>query len=344
MPFADLPQPFVRSECVEIAVSARVLDRALARGDLVRVAAGLYAVASVWTELPPWDRHLALARTAVRTTPDAIVSHSSAAALLGLPMPPTPPQRATMTLLDDGRTSEDDGWRRFHRGRTPAEQIVLHGGHPYLVPARTVVDCVRDMLPGDALAVVDAALRRGLVTGPDLVRMRQHERRWPGIAAADRILPLSDGRRESWFESTSAWVMASWDVPHGIPQVVVRDSHDRFVGRVDVLWPGLGVVGEADGRGKYLLETDGDGPPDEVAARAVVDQVRRESRLRDLGLEVLRWDPDDLRDPLGLLARFHTVVGRARPECVSARFECSCCERPLTDCGSPTRIHGLRAA
>ena len=242
MPFTNLPQPFVRSECLEAGVSARVLDRSLARGDLTRVAPGLYAVASTWTEIPPWERHLALARTAVRATPDAIVSHTSAAALLGLPMPPRPSQRATLTLLDDRRTSEDDGWRRFHRGRTPAEQIVLYGGHPYLVPSRTVVDCVRDMLPGDALAVVDAALRRGLVNGPDLVHMRRHERRWPGIAVADRILPLSDGRRESWFESASAWVMASWDVPHGIPQVIVRDSHGplRRAGGRAVAWARLG--------------------------------------------------------------------------------------------------------
>lgn len=344
MPFTDLPQPFVRAECLQIGTSERVLDRSLAHGDLTRIAPGLYAVSSEWAELPLWDRHLALARTAVRTTPDAIVSHASAAALLGLPMPPQPPQRATMTLLDDRRTSEDDGWRRFHRGRTPAEHIVLHGGHPYLIPSRTVVDCLRDMRPADALAVVDAALRRGLVTGPDLVQMRRHERRWPGIAAADRILPLGDGRRESWFESTSAMVMASWEVPHGIPQVIVKDSYDRFVGRVDVLWPGLGVVGEADGRGKYLLESDGSLPLDEVAARAVVDQARRESRLRDLGLEVLRWDPDDLREPLGLRARFHAAAGRARPESVTARYECSCCHGALTDCGSPTRIAGLRAA
>lgn len=344
MPFTDLPQPFVRTECLQIGTSERVLDRSLTRGDLTRIAPGLYAVPSAWTDLPPWERHLALARTAVRATPDAIVSHTSAAALLGLPMPPRPPQRATMTLLDDRRTSEDDGWRRFHRGRTPAEQIVLHGGHPHLVASRTVIDCIRDMLPGDALAVVDAALRRGLVTGSDLVQMRRHERRWPGIAAADRILPLGDGLRESWFESASAWVMAGWEVPRGIPQVIVRDSHGRFVGRVDVLWPDLGVVGEADGRGKYLLETDGSLPLDEVAARAVIDQGRRESRLRDLGLEVVRWDPDDLGEPLGLLARFHAAVGRARPEFVTARYECSCCHRPLTDCGSPTRIADLRAA
>lgn len=343
MPFSDLPQPFSRAECLQSGVTARVLDRSLARGGLHRIGPGLYAVPG-WVGLPPWERHLALARAAVRLTPDAIVSHASAAALLGLPMPPTPPPRATMTLLDDRRTSLGDDWRQFHRGRTPPEHVVLSGGHPYLVPARTVVDCMRDLPPGDALAVVDAALRKGLVSGPDLVLMRRHQRRWPGISAADRILPLADGRRESWLESTSAWVMADWGLPPGIPQVVLRDSRGRFTARVDALWPELGVVGEADGMGKYLDDTSTDKPTAERAARTVIAQSVRESRVRDLGLEVVRWDPPDLRTPLELRHRFLAAVARARPELVTAHYTCCCCRRDLTHCDSPTTIDGLRAA
>jgi hypothetical protein len=345
MPFTDLPQPFLRGEALATGLSERRLDAFLEAGELTRVAPGLYAVAPGWTTSPPWSRHLGLARAAVRATPDAIISHTSAAALLELPMPPSPPQWATMTVLDDRRTSEGDGWRRFHRGRTPPDHIVIDRGHPYLVPARTVVDCMRDMWPGDALAVVDAALGARLVTGPDVLEMRRHQKRWPGIRAADRLIPLADGRRESWFESKSAWVLADWGLPPGIPQVVVTDSCGRFVGRVDTLWPELGVVGEADGAGKYLQGSRADGEPsDEVAARAVIAQSQREMRLRDLGLEVVRWDPVELASPLTLVERFHRAVGRARPEIVTARYTCSCCHRPLTDCGLPTRIAGPRAA
>ncbi len=344
MPFAHLPQPFSRAEALERGVTARVLDRALARGRLTRLAQALYVLPDGWEPLPPWERHLALARTAVRVTPDAVVSHLSAAALLGLPLPTRPPLRATMTLLDDRRTSAPSDWRRFHRGATPPEHVVIRRRRPYLVPARTVIDCGRDLDGGDAQAVLDAALGRGLVTGADLVVMRRHERRWPGIAAVDRLLRLADGRRESWFESHSAFVMDSWGVPLGIPQVVVRDSRGRFVARVDALWPELGVVGEADGRGKYLLDAEDGTSLEDAAARAVIDQSVRESRVRDLGLEVFRWQPSDLRGPMGLLDRFHAAVGRARPEVVTARFSCSCCDRPLTDCGSPTRIAGLRGS
>ena len=341
MPIA-LPQPFLRAEALSAGVSERRLDGMLDRGVVTRVASGVYALTTEWKASPPWDRHLGLARAAVRATPDAIISHVSAAALLHLPMPPTPPQRATMTVLHDSRTSVDDGWRQFHRGQTPPSHIVIDRGHPYLVPARTVIDCMRELRPGDALAVLDAALRRRLVTGPQLLDMRRHQRRWPGIRAADRILQLGDGLRESWFESSSAWMMADWGLPLSIPQVVITDSRGRFVGRVDALWPELGVVGEADGRGKYLLDTATDRPPELVAARAVLAQAHREARLRDLGLEVLRWDPVDLRAPLGVVERFHAAAERAGPQRVTARYMCFCCRRPLTDCEMPTRIRGVR--
>ncbi len=345
-----LPQPFTRPEAIAAGVSARRVDLAVGRGDLKRLAPSLYAVEPGWAAMPAWDRHLALARTAVRTTPDAIVSHASAAAILGLPMPPRPPARATMTLLDDSRTSPEDSWRRFHRGSTPPEHIVIDAGHPYLVPARTVVDSIRELPPRDALAIIDGALRSGSVTARDLLIMRSHQRRWPGIAAADILLGLADSRRESWLESASTWVFHALDLPRSIPQVVVSDLSGAFIGRVDALWPELGLVGEADGRGKYRPEKGAAGTaenpenPEDAAAYAVLAQVERESRLRDTGLEVIRWEPADLGRPLVLHQRFVAAAGRGRPGVVSARYTCSCCHRPLTDCPSPTRIRPQRAA
>ncbi len=335
---------FTRSEALASGWTPRRLDGALARGRLVRIAAGVYAAAEAWRQAAPWERHRALAEAASRLTPDAIVSHASAAALLGLPMPPTPPDRATMTVLDDSRTSRTDTWRRFHRGATPAEHVWIRGGRPYLVPARTVLDCARELDPADALAVADAALRRGLVTRSNLRAMREHQRRWPGIAVADALLELADGRRETWLESASAWVFHALDLPVGVPQVVVRDLRGRFLGRVDVGWAAEGVVGEADGRGKYLSDVRPDETLEEAAARAVVAQGVRESRLRDTGLEVVRWDTGDaLRRRAELGQRWRDAAARARPGAVRAVLECSCCRRHLTDCSAATSRPSRRA-
>ena len=139
--------------------------------------------------------------------------------------------------------------------------------------------------------------------------------------------------------------MARLELPPGIPQVIVRDAVGRFIGRVDVLWPELGVVGEADGTAKYLMGNRRPGmSDDELISRAMHAQDVREEGLHGLGLEVFRWGPAELADPVGLHAGFLTAVARAAPGAVSAQFTCSCCELPLTDCGSPTRIAGLRAA
>ncbi len=337
------PHPvFTRTDAVENGLTPRRLDAMVQRGRLVRIVPGLYAAREAWQGMPPATRHLELARTAARTTPDAIVSHTSAAALLGLPLPPRPPLRATMTLLDDSRTSPRDSWRVFHRGATPPAHVWIRGRTPHLLPARTVVDCARVMRGGDALAVLDAALRRGIASPSALRGVRHHERRWPGIAVTDELFRLADGRRESWLESTSAWAFASWAIPGGVPQVVVLDGRGRFVARVDVAWPEEGMVGEADGRGKYLDNLPRAGTTERAIARRILRQVTRESRLRDLGLEVVRWDTGDaLGAPLDVRARWFAAAARARPEVVTARFMCSCCGIPLTDCESPTRMAPL---
>lgn len=340
-----LPQPFGRHEARAGGVTARRIERALESGRLTRIAPSLYAVSSPWAALAPWVRHEALVRAAVRLTPDAIVSHLSAAVLLGLPHPAYEPGKVTLTLLDDSRTSRRDEWRQFHRGATPAEHVLICGGHPHLVAARTVIDCARELHPRDALAVMDGALRLGLCTRADLAAMRRHQTRWPGVAGADRLLAIAHPLRENWLESVSAWALHSHGLPVGVPQVNVVDPAGRVVGRVDALWPGLGLVGEADGRGKYELGIDGSSDPARVAAlrRKLHLERVRENRLRDLGLDVVRWDPREALAVTPLVERFVAARERADPGRVSARFRCTCCRRPLTSCASTTAAGPLSA-
>jgi hypothetical protein len=334
----DLPQPFGRADARSAGVSARRIERALGNGALTRLGKGLYAVSAPWAALAPWARHEHLARAAVRLTPDAIVSHLSAAVLMGLPHPAYEPRLVTMTLLDDSRTSRSDTWRRFHRGATPPSHVIIRGGRPYLIPARTVIDCIRDLHPRDALAVVDAALRRRLCTRGELEAMRRHQTRWPGIAGADRVLELADPLRENWFESISAWALQAHGLPAGIPQVSVLDPSGRFVGRVDAAWPQLGLVGEADGRGKYELGTDGllDDDLADALRRNVHAERVRENRFRELGLDVIRWETGEALRMTPLVERFLSARDRAAPERVTALYRCACCRRPLTSCASTT--------
>lgn len=66
----------------------------------------------------------------------------------------------------------------------------------------------------------------------------------------------------------------------------VKDQHDRLLGIVDFYWPTFRLVGESDGsikyaRGEYLK----DGTPQD----AVVEEKKREDRIRATGLSMARW-------------------------------------------------------
>ena len=229
-----------------------------------------------------------------RAFPEATLSHRSAGLLLGLPHPRGRLGPPRMTLRDDDRTSRAKAWVQFHRGETPPAHIQVSDVR-LTTPARTVIDCFREERFPDGLAIADGAVRQGLVTVTELVEMRNHERRWPGVGKAARGIPIIDGRRESWLESYSAGVFFQREIPVGVPQVIVLDWAGEFVARVDVAWPERGVVGEADGKGKYLGEfDDGLGREPEDVARRVIAAAQRETRLRDLGLQVVRWDTAEI--------------------------------------------------
>ncbi|QGN58920.1 hypothetical protein [Nostocoides sp. HKS02] len=333
----DLPQPFLAAEISGAAITHRVLTGAVGRGEVLRLARGVYAASAAWSQLSPRAQHSALARAAARAFPEATLSHRSAGLLLGLPHPRGRLGAPRMTLRDDDRTSRTKAWVQFHRGETPPEHVQIAGVR-LTTPARTVIDCFREESFPDGVAIADGAVRKGLVTVPELVELRNHERRWPGVRKAARGIPIIDGRRESWLESYSAAVFFQRDIPVGVPQVIVLDWAGEFVARVDVAWPDRGVVGEADGQGKYLGEfEDGLGREPEDVARRVIAAAQRETRLRDLGLQVVRWDTTEIvSSPHRVVRRWQNAAWVADPSRVRAQFLCVCHRLDLTDCPQST--------
>lgn len=148
------------------------------------------------------------------------------------------------------------------------------------------------------------------------------------MARSNDVLLLADGRRENWLESASAWSMAGWGLPTGIPQVNVFTPDGEFVGRPDMLWPELGLVGEADGIQKYLLRGT-----DEMHVRQALEREEvREDGMMELGLRCVRWGPRDAIDGTLIHTRFQShALGAGSPK-VTAVFRCSCCNYPLSEC------------
>jgi len=167
--------------------------------------------------------------------------------------------------------------------------------------ARTVLDVARTWEFAAALVAADHALHRAWATPARLTTELEAAGRGRGVRRARRVVDAASARSESVGESLSRARMIELGLPLPELQHVVEDDAG-VVGRVDFWWPGLGLVGEFDGRLKYRAAGVPDGRPVEDRVWA---EKRREDRLRALGLSVVRWtwdtalDPDALRAVLG---------------------------------------------
>lgn len=305
---------FTAAQAGDQRIAARTLS---SRPGVRRLAPGLYVVAAAWDARRPDEQQRLLARWAQERRPSGVVSHHTAAAVHGLPLPPSGAGHVCLTVTR-GRTVSSPVPVRLEPGRLAPERTTTIDGLVVTTPARTVADCLRTMPLPDGVAIADAALARGLVTYPELERERHDQRRWPGVGRVDLGLWLSDPARESWLESASFVTLWRHGVPLPEHQTVVFDETGRFVARVDGLWREAGVVGEVDGVEKYL-----GGPQEpasvEVAQRELLKEERRQRALEALGLTVVRWGISVRHDERE--RRVRDAMLSARPELVIATYE-----------------------
>jgi hypothetical protein len=82
-------------------------------------------------------------------------------------------------------------------------------------------------------------------------------------------------------------------VQQPVLQHVFQDQ-DGFIGRSDCWWPQRRVVGESDGKAKYVDAAVRGGLS---AEQAVYREKLREDRIRGLGLGIVRWGWADVENP-----------------------------------------------
>lgn len=212
----------------------------------------------------------------------AVVSHISAAQLLGLPLPPTIDERVHLTRRPPAATN-DPLLADVHVGDYSDADVRLVFGVPVLAGARLVHDCCGVMPPDSALAVADAALFRRITTRSALAAtvVARRGRQWSRWA--ETVVARADPGGRSWFESSSRWWLLELGLP--VPRLQVPFScADGEPKVVDMWFAAHRTVGEADGAGKY--EEPG----------ALFAEKRREDWLRDAHqVEVVRWVPAEMR-------------------------------------------------
>jgi hypothetical protein len=165
-------------------------------------------------------------------------------------------------------------------------------GIPVTSLTRTLLDIAATSTFRDAVVAADAALlvdRYG--RRPPMVTREQLEAAWERAqpmrahAKTKAVLQFADTRAETPIESVSRVSMRFIGVPRPVLQLAHYDSQG-FIGETDFAWPDFGAVGEADGDQKYLDKAFRSGrTPEQV----LLDEKRREDRLRSLPRRMVRW-------------------------------------------------------
>ena len=249
-------------------------------------------------------RHLLLLRAArEHLVSEAVVSHVSAALVHGIDLWRSPMDRMHVTRRRayGGRRGE-----RVHVHVAPldTDKTTFVDGVLVTSPARTVVDIARTLPFEQAVVAADFALRHGLVDRDQLPDAAARAKGWPGAPAARRVVAFADGRSESVGESRSRVRLAAARlVPDELQWQVIGPS-GLIVATTDFAWLAHRTVAEFDGEIKYgrLLR------PGETPGDAVFREKRRESKIRDEALTVVRWTWQDLDEFNGVAARIRQAL------------------------------------
>jgi hypothetical protein len=278
--------------------------RLSADGELTSLRRGAY-VRNGTTELSVEQRHLRLIQGTVPLLHDgAVISHTSAAVLHGLPVWPSAVSQVHLTR-DRSGGGKNRTLVRVHGARLADQDVTTIEGIAVTSLGRTVLDLCRTLPVEQAVAAGDRALADGLAVNVLEEALLQLGRS-PGIRAARRAIQLMDGRSESAGESVSRVRIILDGMPAPELQRVIRSPSGTFVARVDFLWKEQGTVGEFDGKIKYGRLLKPGQPMEEVLA----EEKKREDAIRDLGWKVVRWLWEDLYRPGALRNRLQRAFVR----------------------------------
>ena len=287
LPRSDDELHFARDADLEFRDRHR-LARAAAAASAHRIRPGSYVAADRWQTASELERYrmriVAVART--RRSPP-ILSHWSAAAVLGLPILGRWPEEVHR-LTDRASGGRSRNGVIAHPTRLDRVEVVEVDGLLMTSVARTVVDLATVSSFGSAVTSADFTLHR---------KRTHHLERSQLLAAWEEAAPKAHARSLAVLEFASdladspAESVSRVNIHLGglrMPRLQTRYSDAAgLIGDTDFDWEELNLLGEADGKMKYTKEEylRGRHPGEVVYAEKV-----REDRLRALGKRVVRWD------------------------------------------------------
>lgn len=284
----------LRREAVAVGWNDRDLRHACQVGLLCKVRHGCYVPADLWTSLDDRGRHLLLARAVLRSGEGQYaLSHLSGALAHGVDVWDTDTRQVHLTSLAGaaGRKRPDAA---LHQGSVDPAEVTHLGDLPVLPAVRCAVEAASQLDVERGLVLLDSALRRGLFDRAALAATYEAMKHWPAMRHAVVTVRLADGRSASVGESRSRFVFWSQSIP--MPELQYEIWHrGELLGITDFGWPERGLLGEFDGKVKYLEHLR----PGEEPADALMREKRREDLIRRVtGFGFVRLTWADLARPM----------------------------------------------
>ncbi|MFE6967853.1 hypothetical protein [Isoptericola sp. NPDC057653] len=169
--------------------------------------------------------------------------------------------------------------------REPLRRWLEVDGIPCVLPELALAQAVPELDRRDAVALMDSARHRRLVTDTELGRAVEAAGGRRGAARCAAWWDESDPRAESPVESAARLVTSDAGFPPDALQLVIHDERGRFLARPDLAWilPDGGIVPvELDGRDVHSTP------------EAVFTDRTRQNALVGRGARMLRYTGRDV--------------------------------------------------
>jgi hypothetical protein len=216
------------------------LTRAQRRDDGVRVSRGAYVSRAV-----PLSLHAACSAVLPLLPADTVVSHRTAAALLGAPVPHGWPLEVS---VPPGTYRPRRRRLRVHVRDLLAEDATEHRGLPVTSGPQAWLDLAAVLGPPELVAVGDALYRAGHLDEGSLAGRLARADGVRGVVRAREWAPLLSPLAMSRPESVVRCLLIQAGLPHPRPQVEIESASGQVVAHSDLGWPEWRVAVEYEGR------------------------------------------------------------------------------------------------
>ena len=179
---------------------------------------------------------------------DAVLSHATAAAILGLPLPVWLADKRVIHVTAP-RTSNRPRRRDIHTHHASllATECAEVDGFRVTSPARTYTDVAYQLKIPELVAFGDAMMRKFGTSERELLATILRRKRYPGRLKARQCVDLLDPRAESPKESELRIMLRDGGLPPPSINPDILDKHGQFLARGDIAFEEFRVLVEYDG-------------------------------------------------------------------------------------------------